>query len=140
MTENNITSLLLQLADRGVTGIRVHYSGGGDSGCIEEILYTTKTLSTDEELAFETIEELSSWNDPLVGDLRYLDSGLSSDLDEFANDKILNNIEDWWNNNGGYGVMSIIVPSGKYKINNNIYITHTEEYTHEGNLINQTLN
>ena len=139
MTENNITSLLLQLADRGVTGIRVHYSGGGDSGCIEEILYTTETLSTDEELAFETIEELSSWNDPLVGDLRYLDSGLASDLDEFANDKILNNIEDWWNNEGGYGFMSIIVPSGKYKINNNIYITNTEEYCHEGSLIDQSL-
>jgi hypothetical protein len=139
MTENDMTSLLLQLADRGVTGIRVHYSGGGDSGCIEEITYTTETLSTDEEEVFETIDELSSWNDPSVGDLRALDSGLASDLDDFANDKILGNLEDWWNNDGGYGVMSIMVPSGKYRISNNIYITRTEEYTHEGTLINQTL-
>ena len=135
-----MTSLLLQLADRGVTGIRVHYSGGGDSGCIEDITYTTETLSTDEEKAFETIDGLSQWNySSAGGDLRALDSGLASDLDDFANDKILGDLEDWWNNDGGYGVMSIIVPSGKYRISNNIYITHTEEYTHEGSLINQTL-
>ena len=50
---------------------------------------------------------------------------------------ILNDIEDWWNNEGGHGVMSIMVPSGKYKINNTIYITETEDYFHEGDLLSK---
>ena len=35
MTELELTSLLFQLADHGVTGIKVKYDGGGDSGDIE---------------------------------------------------------------------------------------------------------
>jgi hypothetical protein len=139
MTENNITSLLLQLADRGVTGIRVEYSGGGDSGAIDSIVYTTQTLDKDEEAAFEYISELSTYGSDAAPNLKDLDSGIYSDIEDFAQDKILDDIEDWWNDSGGYGVLFILVPSGKYKINNNIYINHTEEYTHEGNLINQTL-
>ena len=133
MTENDMTSLLLQLADRGVTGIRVHYAGGGDSGAVEDINYTTQTLNEDDELAFEYVSQLSTYGTDAA-------SNFYSDIENFAQEKILNDIEDWWNNDGGYGVLSILVPSGKYKIENVIYITNTEEYYHEGNLINQSLN
>jgi hypothetical protein len=136
MTENDMTSLLLQLADRGVTGIRVYYSGGGDSGAIEDINYTTETLDKDEETALEYISELSAYNTAHLSDL---DSGIHSDIENFANEKILGDLEDWWNNDGGYGIMAILVPSGKYKIENTIYITQTEDYVHEGSLINQSL-
>jgi hypothetical protein len=139
MTENDMTGLLLQLADRGVTGIRVHYSGGGDSGAIDDINYTTKALPKDEFLAFDFISELSVYGTDVAPNLKDLDSGIYSDIEDFAQDRILNDIEDWWNNDGGYGVLCIMVPSGKYKINNNIYITNTEEYCHEGNLIDQSL-
>jgi hypothetical protein len=37
MTEQELTQTLIQLADLGVTGIRINYEGGGDSGCIEDI-------------------------------------------------------------------------------------------------------
>tara|TARA_R110002126_G_scaffold27224_1_gene91465 strand:- start:224 stop:646 length:423 start_codon:yes stop_codon:yes gene_type:complete len=140
MTENDMTSLLLQLADRGVTGIRVHYAGGGDSGAVEDINYTTQTLNEDDELAFEYVSQLSTYGTDAASNLNDLDSGIYSDIENFAQEKILNDIEDWWNNDGGYGVLSILVPSGKYKIENVIYITNTEEYYHEGNLINQSLN
>lgn len=135
-----MTGLLLQLADRGVTGIRVHYAGGGDSGAIEDINYTTQTLSEDEETAFDFISQLSTYGQEAAPKLRDLDSGITSDIEEFANDRILSDIEDWWNNDGGYGVLCILVPSGKYKIENTIYITNTEEYSHEGSLIDQSLN
>ena len=134
-----MTGLLLQLADRGVTGIRVHYSGGGDSGAIEDINYTTATLDENEEDAFEYISQLSTYGYNAAPNLRDLDNSIYSDIQDFANDKILGDIEDWWNNDGGYGVLCILVPSGKYKIENTIYITNTEEYTHEGSLIDQTL-
>ena len=135
-----MTSLLLQLADRGVTGIRVHYAGGGDSGCIEDINYTTQTLDKDEETAFDFITQLSTYGFEAAPNLKDLDSGIYSDIEDFAQDRILNDIEDWWNNDGGYGIMAILVPSGKYKIENTIYITNTEEYYHEGSLIDQSLN
>jgi hypothetical protein len=35
MTENELTGLLLKLADIGVTGVKVLYDGAGDSGAIE---------------------------------------------------------------------------------------------------------
>jgi hypothetical protein len=139
MTENDMTGLLLQLADRGVTGIRVEYSGGGDSGAIDSIVYTTQTLDKDEEAAFDYISELYSYGAGASPNLTDLDSGIYSDIEDFANDKILGDIEDWWNNDGGYGVLSILVPSGKYKIESSIYTTSTEDYIHEGSLINQAL-
>ena len=133
MTENDMTGLLLQLADLGVTGIKVIYSGGGDSGAIDDIIYTTKEIGDLEDINY--LQNFG--NEVLV--LKDLDSALNADIENFAEEKILSDIEDWWNNDGGYGVMLIAVPSGNYQINNTIYFTNTEEYNHDGNLINKTL-
>jgi len=35
--------------------------------------------------------------------------------------------------------MLIKIPSGQYEINNTIYITDTEEFEHDGDLISKTL-
>jgi hypothetical protein len=137
MTENDLTGLLLELADRGVTGIKIYYAGGGDSGAIEEVVYTTDVLDRDEETAFEFISELPIYGADQAENLKDLDSAACSDISDFAEDAILNDVEDWWNNDGGYGTMSIMVPSGKYKVNNTIYITHTEDYFHEGGLLSK---
>jgi hypothetical protein len=133
MTENEMTGLLLKLADLGVTGIKIFYSGSGDSGDIDDVVYTTT-----KEVSFDDINTLSSYGENLLN-LQTLDDELSDEITEFANEKILNGIEDWWNNDGGYGVMLIKIPSGKYEINNTIYITDTEEFEHDGDLISKTL-
>ena len=134
MTENDMTGLLLQLADLGVTGIKVIYSGGGDSGAIDDIIYTT------EEVTFlEDLENLDQYSENVLN-LRDLSTSLYSDIEDFATSQILDNVEDWWNNEGGYGTVLITIPSGNYTINNNIYFTETETYNHNGNLINQSLN
>ena len=134
MTENEMTGLLLQLADLGVTGIKIIYSGGGDSGAIDEIIYTTEKVTN-----FEDLEILDQYSEDILN-LRDLSTSFYSNIEDFATSKLLDNIEDWWNNEGGYGTVLIAIPSGNYKINNNIYISNTEEYTHNGNLINQSLN
>ena len=138
MNETMMTSLLIQLADLGVTGIQIYYEGSGDSGCIDEVLYTTDKLPENLEDAFDKIRSLNSWDEEAKY-LRNLDSGLSSDIESFAEEKILDSIEDWWNNEGGYGTMCILVPSGKYDVMNNIRITEIETFEHVGNLIDQTL-
>jgi hypothetical protein len=134
MTENDMTGLLLQLADLGVTGIKIIYSGGGDSGAIDDIIYTTQEVTFLEDL-----ESLDQYSEDILN-LRDLSTSFYSDIEDFATSKILDNIEDWWNNEGGYGTVLIAIPSGNYKINNNIYFTETETYNHGGNLINQSLN
>jgi hypothetical protein len=139
MNETMMTSLLIQLADLGVTGIQIYYEGSGDSGCINEVLYTTDKLPENIQDAFDKIRSLNTWDEEAKY-LRNLDSGLSSDIESFAEEKILGSIEDWWNNEGGYGTVCILVPSGKYDIMNNIRITEVETFEHVGNLIDQTLN
>ena len=138
MNETMMTGLLIQLADLGVTGIQISYEGSGDSGCIDEVLYTTDKLPENLEEAFDKIRSLNNWQQDAKY-LRNLDSGLSSDIESFAEEKILDSIEDWWNNDGGYGTLCILVPSGKYDIMNNVRITEVETYQHVGNLIDQTL-
>ena len=138
MNETMMTSLLIQLADLGVTGIQIYYEGSGDSGCIDEVLYTTDKLPENLEDAFDKIRCLNTWDEESKY-LRNLDSGLSSDIESFAEEKILDSIEDWWNNDGGYGTMCILVPSGKYDVMNNVRITEVETFEHVGNLIDQTL-
>ena len=138
MNETMMTSLLIQLADLGVTGIQISYEGSGDSGCIDEVLYTTDKLPENLEDAFDKIRSLNSWQEDAKY-LRNLDSGLSSDIESFAEEKILDSIEDWWNNDGGYGTMCILVPSGKYQVENNIRITEVETFEHDGSLIDKSL-
>jgi hypothetical protein len=138
MTELEMTGLLLKLADLGVTGIKVHYAGSGDSGAIENVVYTAEKLSNITDEAFDEIYDLDVWGDDR-NDLNDLSTELCSEVDSFVIDKLLNDIEDWWNNDGGEGTVCIIVPSGKYKINNQIYITTAEEFIHSGELIDKTL-
>ena len=138
MTELDMTGLLLKLADLGVTGIKVHYAGSGDSGAIENVVYTAEKLSNITDEAFDEIYDLDVWGNNR-NDLNDLSTELCSEVDSFVIDKLLNDIEDWWNNDGGEGTVCIIVPSGKYKINNQIYITTAEEFIHSGELIDKTL-
>ena len=128
-----MTGLLLQLADLGVTGIKIIYSGGGDSGAIDEIIYTTEKVTCLEDL-----DDLDPYSENVLN-LRDLSTSLYSDIEDFATSKLLDNIEDWWNNDGGYGVMLIKIPSGQYEISNTIYVTDTEEFGHDGDLISKTL-
>jgi len=133
MTENEMTSLLLQLADLGVTGIRIHYEGEGDSGAIESINYTTEEINEPDDV----LDNVDSWaQDHLLEDL---DNKIAESINEWVTEKLLQNIEDWWNDNGGNGDVCICVPSGKYCIYNNVRVTQYEEYTHDGNVIDKTL-
>jgi len=138
MTENEMTGLLLQLADLGVTGIRIYYEGGGDDGSIESITYTTGRAAdyTDEEM-FEIVKDVDYLNSE--NDLSVLNNELSRKLEEFAHCTILYNIEDWWNNDGGYGTLCILIPSGKYVIENNVRYSEFHNYIHTSDLLTESI-
>jgi hypothetical protein len=132
MTENEMTGLLLKLADLGITGIKVKYDGGGDSGAIEWIGYTTEKCDTPGDVS----DNINDWEND--SNLAELDSSAYSLIEYFANEKLLSDIEDWWNNEGGFGELCICVPSGKYIINNSVRIIDYEEYFHNGDLLSKT--
>jgi len=138
MKEMDMIGTLVRLADLGVTGIKVTYEGSGDSGAIENVVYTAEKLRKNEEDAFEDLNDLDVWGTDILN-LSTLDSGLESDIAHFVEEQLLNDIEDWWNNDGGYGTVCILVPSGKYKIVNDIRVTEIETFYHEGTLIDKTL-
>jgi hypothetical protein len=131
MTELELTSLLFQLADHGITGIKVKYDGGGDSGAIEWIGYTTKPCETPEDVNDNTDDWENDWL------LAKISADAHNAIEEFAQSKLLDDIEDWWNNEGGWGELCICVPSGKYIINNHIRITESEDYFHDGSLLDK---
>ena len=126
-----VTGLLFKLADIGVTGIAISYDGGGDSGSIESIVYTTEPCETSQDVE-DAIDDIFH-----AQGLDGIDTALHSEIQDYVYD-ILNDIEDWWNNEGGFGYMYIQVPSGKYHINNNIRIIETESFGHEGTLMDKT--
>lgn len=129
MTEQELMQTLIQLADLGVTGIRINYEGGGDSGCIEDIMYTDK-----EGVSLDEVQNLP-WGSK---DLKELNNELAINIENFTTDKILDTIEDWWNNEGGSGTLAILVPSGEYNVENNIRRVEYDEFFHEGNLFRKT--
>jgi hypothetical protein len=134
MTENEMTGLLFKLADLGITGIKVKYDGGGDSGAIEWIGYTTEKCDTPGDVS----DNINDWEND--SNLAELDSSAYSLIEDFAQEKLLSDIEDWWNNEGGFGELCICIPSGKYIINNSVRIIDYEEYFHDGDLLEKTEN
>jgi hypothetical protein len=131
MTEVELTTVLFKLADLGITGVKVKYDGGGDSGAIEWIGITKQSCETPEEVC----DRVNDWE--TESNLANVDGGLYSEIENFA-DEILSDIEDWWNNEGGYGDLCICIPSGKYVINNHVRITETEDFFHDGDLLSKT--
>jgi predicted class III extradiol MEMO1 family dioxygenase len=122
----NLQEELLKLAIEGYKSILVHYEGSGDSGAIDSVALSKEEFDSDDfsyysqEYVCESIK----------------DSSLQSLIEEFVTDKLLENIEDWYNNEGGQGTVLIRIPSGEYHIDNEIRVVEYENYKHEGNIFN----
>ena len=134
MEEANIMGTLFEFQQAGITGINVYYEGSGDSGCIESSVYTKNKLSDDIDTAFDELCQLDSWSGA-HSDISVDFPNLWKKLESFIDETILSNIEDWWNNDGGYGHLCIIVPSGKYKVYNKVRYTQVENFYHDGELL-----
>ena len=135
-TELNIPTICFKLKDMGVVAVQISYNGSGDSGCIEEFaLYSNESL----EEGNASIEELMDWSEweihPNQADIKCPDE-IESFLTEFFESAILNDVEDWWNNDGGYGILTFNVDTMQWKCNNNCYRTETDSYYHEGAIKN----
>jgi len=125
MAENVLESIMIGLVNAGIKKVCVSYDGGGDSGAIEAI-----KISTNSDTDFD---DLQGWTSDAT-DLNDYNSELYTLLEEYCQEMLLNDIEDWWNNDGGFGYVNIDVEEGTYEIQNSIRVTDYEEFIHTGNL------
>jgi hypothetical protein len=116
MSDKKLTwqEAVLYLKDRGVTKIEVEYSGSGDSGSIDGINY----YKAGDSFSYSDLDISSDMHDKLEN-LCY---------------PMLDDIEDWYNNDGGFGTITIDLDKLHYDIANNVRYVHVETYVHEGNL------
>lgn len=104
------------LKDMGVVTVEADYSGSGDSGSIDTINYNDKdgcNISDIPNTIFENIEE--------------------------AFYEQLNETEDWYNNEGGYGTIVFDLEELAINISQSIRIVNTEDYEFT-NVVNITEN
>jgi hypothetical protein len=124
MDKNDLDNIMFGLVNHGIKKVVVRYDGGGDSGAIEYI-NATKDPNID-------YDELETWDhDYLLDDI---DSELSTLIDDYCHAMLLNDIENWWDDEGGHGYIHINVELCTYKIYNSVKVTEYEEYEHEGSL------
>ena len=116
MSDLKNSKVILELKDLGVDKVEVNYSGSGDSGDIDDVTYYNKA---GEVVKIEGEHE-----------------EVHNKLQDYAF-ILLDKIEDWWNNEGGHGILSMFISQNTYSIENHIYITETEDYHHEGDLISE---
>jgi hypothetical protein len=132
--DNENRVLLFKLKDLGIAYIQAYYEGGGDSGAIEDLLYVDNKKAIEEDLNFNKLCEDNYINHRSCG----IDFEIDSSLDSLIEDLIyglLENVEDWYNNDGGFGTVYINISTGEYSINNNVRYTETHFYGHSGSII-----
>ena len=125
------------LKDQGVDVIEVHYSGGGDDGCVEEVNFfgpQKNKWKNGTLIESDNIDRDAEIIKPYEPKDEEQFQQIFKFLEDFSYSQVLNSIEDWWNNDGGYGYMYIDTSTGKYYVENNIYFTETETYNHTGQL------
>lgn len=105
---------LFSLAEAGVKTIDIRYSGGGDSGSIEE------TVALDKKGVYMDPDTLDRWKEIVEA------------LDAWAYKRLENVEGDWINNEGGSGTFTIQVPSGEYTLAHSINVT--QDFDHEGTI------
>ena len=105
---------VLFLKDRGITSIHVEYEGSGDSGSIDSISY----YKGEDEHNINDLDISDDMHQKLIN-LCY---------------PMLDDIEDWYNNDGGFGMVTIDLDNLHYHITNNIRYVDYEKYTHEGTI------
>jgi hypothetical protein len=120
------THLLFNLFAQGYSHICFEYSGGGDSGCIDSVTaYRIGDVEVTEEKEIKVKDKAKTAE---------LESELRDILDNAVTSKILEEADDWWNNEGGGGTLWLDCRDASYIGDHYINITTTEESKLEGKL------
>jgi len=110
-----VKKCMIEAFNEGYKYINITYDGSGDSGSIEDI-YLSNNIPN------------SPWDPPT--DYVPINPRYRNHIENWACDDALCNVADWYNNDGGFGIISIDVTNGTYIIDNNIRVmeVHNETY------------
>ena len=129
MEELELMELLLQAAQYDITGIVISYDGSNHPYA-EGVAFTNGTFETAEDI----YDNIDPWGDQskLVA---FNDEVLKRKVEHYFDEVLVDNIEADWSDDGGYGTVAIMVPSGEMYINSIVRVTRTENYIRTGNMI-----
>ena len=114
--DSGFTHVLFNLAAQGFEFIKINYSGGGDSGCIDDVYLLFHGTATIEG------DNISENNDR---DYAHPDTVLEELIEQKALDQVLDKADDWWNNEGGGGTLYISTLDGSYYGDHYVNVTDT---------------
>jgi hypothetical protein len=120
---SGFTHVLFNLAAQGFEYIKIEYSGSGDNGCIDDVYLVRQGYIKIED------GEVSENNDR---DYAHPNQELKDLIEEKATDHVLDKADDWYNNEGGGGILYICTLDGTYHGDHYINYTTTSDSTLTG--------
>jgi hypothetical protein len=116
---DNLQRILPVLRAHGVESVTVNFEGSGDSGSIEDIGFTPEIDHNDI-----TVRVYQHWRhfdgDQWVSQNTEVDVPLETAISELTDDYLSETDVDWYNNDGGYGDLTINVEAGTVTLNINV--------------------
>lgn len=108
---DEIITILYKIKDSGHKEIKLEYSGGGDSGDIDSVAFDNINVDV---IFSDEVEKIKDW----------------------VHSTILNQIGDWYNNDGGRGVITIDLTEMTYHVDEVYYTMSEETNCSDGELTN----
>ena len=119
------TDVLFNIAAQGFEYIKVSYSGSGDDGCIDDVeLIPTGCISIEDNEVLWKENKKVEHSEP--------NEELNDIIRNKSYDHVLNDAEDWWNNEGGGGTLYICTLDGTYHGDHYVNETITHDSTLTG--------
>ena len=128
--------ILSALRERKVSHVEVEYSGSGDSGDVQGAMFFGAAGEARPDagcfpvIAKSVVSEYDTVNGCYVERVVENQSTLKEACSDFASDFLSYLGIDWYNNEGGYGTITINVESGKVKASHEMRVEHTEHSDH----------
>lgn len=129
----NKSIVINKLIELGATVAEIDYNGSGDSGQVEEIrvLKNKKEVSLkDQHVSYYERQDQfngSGWNSSFTKKTVSLEEA----LEKIAEDLLDYNGIDWYNNDGGYGIVRVDLKDQKLKLEHNQRIMSEQYEEHE---------
>jgi hypothetical protein len=125
-----IKKAFVDLKSAGATNIVISFNGSGDSGSIESVdIYNADNQRMQIDLTVIYPEEKSSWvDDKWITETEEKEMPIADALEAYCYDELEKTEIDWYNNDGGFGQMTINLDD-KVKIELEVNTRYTEYNT-----------
>lgn len=119
--------------NKGVTGLSIDFSGSGDDGQIDAIEYTKDSidLTNCDRLLSRMDNSQVQWLDFTKEVFGKGADNLSIVLEDWAYEIASNYGHDWVNNDGGNGIIRVVIEDTKIQWETDFYINYMETEHHE---------